>query len=69
MKHIYQTTREVENRIEFVDAHGQRVSSHDVTITCSAAKYVFHGGKQAFQQRLANLNAEHGEGYALEVTA
>ena len=65
MKHFYQTTRNVENIIRFVDTHGNRVPAHDVTLTCHAAGYVFRGGKRAFAKHLEMLNAEHGQGYAI----
>ncbi len=67
MKHIYQTTREVENSISFVDHTGRRITSHDVTMTRKASKYVFRGGKRAFVAHLEMLNTEHGAGYAVPV--
>ena len=64
-KHIYRTTREVQNTITFQDAFGQHVPSHNVTITTRATSYVFRGGSRAFQAHLEALNAEHGAGYAV----
>jgi hypothetical protein len=69
MKHIYRTTKNVTSRITWENALTGQSVGEATEFTSTAATCVFHGGKRAFAVHLAELNKEHGDGYAVAGTA